>query len=350
MRRGRGVEERRDGSGVLLCFSSPLLLCRRLQYLKNPPRGRDPGDARVEACAQQAQRQIELGGQDQHEQGIAEEHLAVEQTQADLHRDDGGAERADHLQHQRRQECHPQHVQRGVPVLACNLADDGDLLSAAVEQLEGGQALQDVEEVAAHAAERGPLALGQCVGEAADQHHEDRDERGRQHQHRGRERVARGDKCDQGERHDGCERKLRQILAEIGIQRLDAFDCGVDQLAGALAARERGPQGQDARHQACAQRVLHLLRHPVGRHLARPDGQRAHRGQPDQHQQPGPHARQIQPAQKRAIHSPAERESAAHGGRAAQRAQRHRERQAGTRGLRFLKKAAVEETRHRIRL
>ena len=70
----------------------------------------------MEACAQETQRQVELGRQDQDEECLLERQPAVEPPEPDLHRDDRRAERADHLEHQRREEGNPQHPQRRVPV------------------------------------------------------------------------------------------------------------------------------------------------------------------------------------------------------------------------------------------
>ena len=164
-----------------------------LKHVEDALCGGDARHAGVEARAQLPQRQVELGREDEDEEGRLERQAAREQAQADLDRDDGGAERADHLQHERGQERHPQHLQRRVPVLLADAADQHDLLAAAVEQLQGGQPLQHVEEVRGEPAERRPLPARERIGQAADQRHEDGDQRRGQQEHQARERVDRED-------------------------------------------------------------------------------------------------------------------------------------------------------------
>ena len=49
------------------------------------------------------------------------------------------------------------------------------------------------------------------------------------------QRIGREDERQKGDGHERGERHLGQILAEVGVQRLDPLDRGVDQFAGALA-------------------------------------------------------------------------------------------------------------------
>ena len=57
--------------------------------------------------------------------------------------------------------------------------------------------------------------------------------------------------------------QLRQVLAEIGVQRLDPFHRRVDQFAGAFAARIGRAEPQDFIEQALAQVAFdaHRQRH-----------------------------------------------------------------------------------------
>ncbi len=82
----------------------------RFQHLKDALGSRHALHAGVEAGAQRAQGQVELGRQDQDKEGLLEGELAVEQAQPDLDGDDGRAEGGDHLQHQGREKGHPQHA------------------------------------------------------------------------------------------------------------------------------------------------------------------------------------------------------------------------------------------------
>ena len=72
-----------------------------------------------------------------------------------------------------------------------------------------------------------------------------RDKGRREQQHQARDPVQGKDKEQHGQRHQGGEGQLGQVLAEIGIQGLDALDDGVGQLAALLAAGVGWPQGQE---------------------------------------------------------------------------------------------------------
>ena len=303
-RHGDRVTRRRGESSSLRVPASPRrrVTHRRLQHLEHTPRRRDTRDPRVETRAQQAQRQIEFGRQDQDKERLLERQSAVEHPQPDLHRDDRRAERADHLQHQRREEGNPQHTQRRIPVALADLGDDRDLFAAAVEQLERRQPLQHVEEVRAHPAEGGPLLPRQAVGQAADEDHEDGDERRGQQQHQAGEGVQRKDDQQKGQRDQHGQRQLRQVLAEVGVQRLDPFDRGVDQFSRALAAGIGRAQRQQMCGQALAQVGFHARGDPAGRQLAGPEQQSPDDGDGCQRDEQRQDVRQREAAQENAVH------------------------------------------------
>ena len=64
--------------------------------------------------------------------------------------------------------------------------------------------------------------------------------------------------------------QLRQILAEIGIQRLDPFHGGIDQFAGAFGAGIGRAEAQDFIEQALAQVAFDTHRHGIGADFAAP--------------------------------------------------------------------------------
>jgi len=107
----------------------------------------------VKAGAQQPQRQVELGGQEQDEQGLLELQAAVEQAQPDPDGHDRRADGGHHFQDEGRQEGDAQHAHGGLPVAVADLGDGLDLLPAAAQQLECGEPLEDVQKVCAHAAQ-----------------------------------------------------------------------------------------------------------------------------------------------------------------------------------------------------
>jgi len=192
-------------------------------------------------------------------------------------------------------------------MMLADAADDLDLPLAAVEQLERRQPLHHVEEVRVQPAERGPLAPCHPVGQVADQGHEQRNQRRGEQQHEPGNRVQGKDEDEKEHRHDGGQRQLGQVLAEVGIERFDALHCGIDQLAGALAARVHGAEREDVRHQPRPQAGLDPLCDPVRGHLARPGcGSAGQRSTRQQRQQPT-HRGQVHPLPEHAIHDAGQR-------------------------------------------
>ncbi len=109
---------------------------RGIQDLKDAPRRLHPRHTGMEARSQGAQRQIKLGRQQQHKESLLERQLAIQQAQADLHCHDGSAERGNHLQHQRREESHPQHIHRFLAELVTQPGNFFHLLLAAPQHFK----------------------------------------------------------------------------------------------------------------------------------------------------------------------------------------------------------------------
>ena len=76
------------------CFEELEDLLRRLH----------PVRAGMEVGAKGTQRQVGLGRQDEHEEGGAELHVPIEQTQADRHGDQGDRDGGQQLENERREE------------------------------------------------------------------------------------------------------------------------------------------------------------------------------------------------------------------------------------------------------
>ena len=110
------------------------------------------------------QRQVGLGGEDEHEERRLEPDVAVEQPQADRHRDEGHGDAGQQLEHERREEGQPQGRHRRPPVAVGHGADGVDLRLRAAEDLERRQAGHDVEEVAGQPLQRAQLAVGAGCG------------------------------------------------------------------------------------------------------------------------------------------------------------------------------------------
>ena len=210
---------------------------RCIEDRKDTPGGCHSGRGSMKTHAQGTQRQVELGSQDEHEQRLFEGKATIEQAQADLHRHHRRAEGRKQLQDQGRQEADLEHPHGRLTKTLADFGNDRRLLAAASEQLERGQALQHIQKVSAHATERAPLPPAEPLGQAADQDHENGDQGSRQQEDQAGKRIEGSYEHQDGEGHQGGQGKLGQILAEVGVERLDPLDQRVDQLAAALASR-----------------------------------------------------------------------------------------------------------------
>ena len=112
---------------------------RLVEDREDPRRDGPPRRARVIAGRQLAQRQEELGHDDEDRQRPVEGDGAGHQAQADLDRDEGDRDGAAPFEHERRLERRPQDLHRRVAVLPADRPDGVDLLGAAAEHLERGE-------------------------------------------------------------------------------------------------------------------------------------------------------------------------------------------------------------------
>ncbi len=225
----------------------------------------------MEARPEQAQGQVELGGKQQDEERLLEGQAPVEQAQADLDGDDGGAEGGDHLQRQGGEEGDAQHAHGGEAEALGGVADDPHLRPAAGEHLERSQPLEHVEEVGVEAGECRPLAAGGGLRLIADEHHENGDERGGEQQDQGGEGVDGEDEEQEDQRRQGSQGELGQVLGVIGVQGFDTLGGGSRQLAAALPAGIGGTQVEEAAEQARAQVELEAAGERGGGKVAAPD-------------------------------------------------------------------------------
>ena len=235
-----------------------------------------------------AQRQVGLGGEQQHQQRGLVRHVAVQQPQPGLDRDQGGGQGRGQLQHQRGQERHPQRGHGRGPVL---LGDRGDHLllgRGPAEHLQGGQALHHVEEVPGQLGQQPPLAARLRPGVQAHQGGEQRDQRQRDRDHHPGDPVHRGHRGQHGRRDQDRQHQLRQVPREPGIQPVQAPGGQGGDLAGLLPAEPGRAQPQAVPGQLAAQLRLDRRGGPQRRGLpavGRGAPGRHHAGQ--QHQRPG---------------------------------------------------------------
>ena len=112
---------------------------------------------------------------------------------------DGGEE----LQRQRRQEGNAEHLHGALAVILRDSGDDRRLGTTGVEELQRRQALDGVEDMGAHPRQLAPLALVQSLRPLADEDHEQRDQRRREHHDQPGDPVRRHDEDENGERNAG---------------------------------------------------------------------------------------------------------------------------------------------------
>ena len=75
------------------------------------------------------------------------------------------------------------------------------------------------------------------------------------------ERIARKNKKQNTYGNQCSDDQLRQVLAEIGVQRLNPIDGRIDQLASSLLAREGRTESHDLFEQPLAQIIFDLHCH-----------------------------------------------------------------------------------------
>ncbi len=123
----------------------------------------------VEGRTQTPHGQIELGGEQQHEEGRLECEPPAEQPQTDLHRHHRHAQGRHQLEDQGRQKGDAQHRHGRRSEGLAGPADRLDLAPRTTQHLEGRQPLDGVEEERAEPRHVEPLAPRPGVCEPADQ-------------------------------------------------------------------------------------------------------------------------------------------------------------------------------------
>ncbi|CAM5708492.1 hypothetical protein SFUMM280S_10308 [Streptomyces fumanus] len=231
------------------------------------------------------QRQIRLGREHQHDQTVVQGHVAVDEAHADRHGDQCHRERGEQFQGEGRQEGDPQRPHGRLPVLAGDPPDGLGLRLGPAEHLQRRQARDHVEEVTGQLGQQPPLPVHPGLGDPADQHHEDRDER-QGDDDDGRRHPVLGDDPDQhGHGDDHREAQLRQIAREVVVQGVDPPGGQGDQGAGALSAEPAGAEGGRPLQQPSAQLRLDRRARPVRGQLGEPADQSPAAGDGRQQQQ-----------------------------------------------------------------
>ena len=302
----------------------------------------DPLGGRVEVHPHEAQRQVDLRGQHEHGQAGGQVHRPLDQAQADGDGDDRHGQRGQQLEDQRGQERDAQHAHRGRPVVLAHPPDGLGLGTGPVEHLQGGQALDHVEEVPREHAEGVPLPGDPGLRVAADEHHEHRDQRhGQGHDH-GRQRVLGEDRHAPDERHDHGQDQLGQVAREVRVQGGRTPRDQRGQLAHPAAAQVRGPPSQRRLEHLQAQLRDRGSRRPVPHRLSRPGQPGAAHRDPDECQQRGLQVGHVGPVLEDRRDRPGDQERLGDDQQRRGRADRHRRDQEPPRGARMLQQAGVE--------
>ena len=245
----------------------------------------------VEGGTHPAQGQHALGSQQQHDQCPFEPDRSVDQPHTQGHGHQGDGQGGDQLEHGRRQERHAERLEHGPSVAVGDLRDVGDLRLGPPEEPQRGESRQHVEEVSRQALQRGPLPAGPLFGHAADQHHEDRDQRHRDDHDQRRPRI--GDEDDQaGDGRD--DRGGGEGWHVPPRPRLEGVQAGGEQRGhpgrSGLGTRRSRQPGHVVEHLAADQSpgAAHRQRRRPGRQGAREPAERRHDEQRQDQRSDGP--------------------------------------------------------------
>ncbi len=222
----------------------------RVQRVEDLLRRGHPLARGVELHAHLPQRQIRLGGEEQHEEPDEQREVPGEQAEPDRHGDDGDRDGCQELQREAREERHAQHGHRLALVVAGDHLDGVGRAVLPAERLERSEPVDGVGEARREPAQRAVLLLLHAARGQADQHHEERDERDRQHHRQTRERVGEGHRADEDRHRDRGSDQLREVAAEVRVERLEAVAGGHREGGGVALAEpartetaHRGDQG-----------------------------------------------------------------------------------------------------------
>ena len=243
----------------------------------------------MEAGTHSAQRQVDLRGEDEHDQAGEQVEAALDQAQPDGHGDQRDREGGQQLQDERGEERDAQRLHGRSPVLRGQRAQARRLVRCPAERDQHVEACDEVEEVVAEHGQGPPLPPRGALGVQPDEDHEDRDERHRQADDHPGQQVGEQDPTrDDGGHHRGDEQG-GQVAAEVPLQPVQAAGGQRGELPGRGEAAVPWAQPQGVGDQLRPQLADHVGGRAVGGHLARatraPRGRRRRRAAPPA---PGP--------------------------------------------------------------
>ena len=197
---------------------------RRVEQREHPLGHGQPVRAGVVLRAQPAERQVQLGREDDHGQPGLEPEAAVHEPHARRHRDERDPQRGGQLEHRPRQEADAQRLHRRRPVA---LADARATTAACSSARPKARSVGRPRTTSRKCVERRRSAYQRsrvrCLGVAADEPHEHRHERQREQHDQRRLQIHERDPADHQQRDDRGQHGLRQVAREVRLQRLDAL-------------------------------------------------------------------------------------------------------------------------------
>ncbi len=230
--------------------------------------GRLPDHPLMQHHAQIAQRAEYLGAGHQHDQQRLDAHQPVRHPPHRQRQGRRGADRHPAIGDPAGHDPGRQHPQAAVAQLARPLGEPLAEGPALTEGFQRRQSLDAVEKLRAEGFERLLAALAAAALDLdkdgrRDQRHQCRDQHHRRHRH-----VPERDEDEDRQRRQHRDRQLRHILAEKGLQLLDAVDDRQHDAAGALAGKPGRSQLGDLVVKPAAQFLLHPRRGAVRDHRA----------------------------------------------------------------------------------
>ena len=227
-------------------------------------RGGDAEQALVEELAQLAERAEDLDAEHQDDEQLGDPHRAALDAEGADAQGDGCADRDREDREALRQGVVHQHAHRGAEDLPGALGQRIAAAAALAERLERREPLQRIEEICGERAVG--VAAAQAGGRVAalqQRGQREREERDPE-EDAGHGQVEEHHEGEDADRRDRGDDQLRQVLAEVGLELLDALHDADRDIAGALAVEVRRAERHDAIEEPLAQAELDLHRGAVG--------------------------------------------------------------------------------------
>ena len=227
----------------------------------------EPLGALVELGARPAQRQEDLGRDDQHGERRRELDRPVQQPQPEGDREEGDGDRRQRVEHERREEGDAQRRQAGGPQRLAGPRDAGALLGGAAEGPQDGKALEDVGDVTAEVLDLVPAVAGERQARPSDERPEHREQADRRDDDETRDPVEHADGDREGERSHDREDEIRQAPPDVDVEGVEPAS-GHRREVSRTACVSEGGSGEGRGDESRSQVGLGRCRTVVGEGLA----------------------------------------------------------------------------------